>query len=432
VYNPRESPFSQIIRVWWPLAGSWLLMGLELPLVSLILARFPHPEIQLAAFGGIVFPLALIIEAPVIMILSASTALCRDWSAYRLIRNFIWILGGILTAVHFMVAFTPLYELIVIEVLHAPAPIVGPAQAGLQIMTPWTVAIAARRFLQGIVIRSGHTRLIVFGTLARMCVSACLLVSGLLWSGWPGITVATMAMVSGVLVEAGVIRVFVQPTLRALRNGPPDTELSISRLISFYVPLAATPLITLATLPIISGALSRMPQALPSLAVWPVLGGLTFVFRSVGFALQEVVIAFGQRPDFIRPLRRFAGGLACCTTGILLIIALTPLSTVWFESVAALNPELARLARNGLWVALLLPLFSPWESFFNGMLVQRGQTKRVTQAVGLYAIGSVFILGLGIFHGGLTGLYVGLTAVVFGLILQTLWLIRNSDSLGSG
>ena len=61
--------------MWWPLAGSWLLMGVELPLVVATVSRLANPEIHLAAYGGVVFPLSLLIEAPIIMILVASTAL---------------------------------------------------------------------------------------------------------------------------------------------------------------------------------------------------------------------------------------------------------------------------------------------------------------------------------------------------------------------
>jgi len=128
LHNQHGSPFSHIFRLWWPLAGSWLLMGLEIPLVAIILSRFSDPEIHLAAWGGVVFPLSLIIEAPIIMILSASTVLCKDGPAYVLLRNFIWVLGGILTILHMSVAFTPLYDLIVVNLLGVPTPIVQPAR----------------------------------------------------------------------------------------------------------------------------------------------------------------------------------------------------------------------------------------------------------------------------------------------------------------
>ena len=78
----RPLTLARIARVWWPLAASWLLMGAELPALSAVIARLPHPEINLAAYGGVVFPLALIIESPIIMLLAASTALCKDWASY--------------------------------------------------------------------------------------------------------------------------------------------------------------------------------------------------------------------------------------------------------------------------------------------------------------------------------------------------------------
>ena len=65
----------RVVRTWWPLAASWLLMASEQPVLSAIVARLAEPEINLAAWGGLVFPLALIIESPIIMLLSASTAL---------------------------------------------------------------------------------------------------------------------------------------------------------------------------------------------------------------------------------------------------------------------------------------------------------------------------------------------------------------------
>ena len=64
----------RIAQTWWPLAMSWMLMTVEGPAHSAIVARLASPEINLAAWGGIVFPISLIIESPVVMLLTASTA----------------------------------------------------------------------------------------------------------------------------------------------------------------------------------------------------------------------------------------------------------------------------------------------------------------------------------------------------------------------
>src|SRR5205085_2894887 len=43
---------------WWPLAVSWIFMGLELPAISAAMARMPLPTVSLAAYGGVVFPVS--------------------------------------------------------------------------------------------------------------------------------------------------------------------------------------------------------------------------------------------------------------------------------------------------------------------------------------------------------------------------------------
>lgn len=404
-----------------------MLMGLEFPLVTATVSRLGDPAVHLAAYGGVVFPLSLVIEAPVIMILVASTALCKDWLAYRLIRNFIVVLGSLLTVVHVVVAFTPVYGMIVQDVLGVPDVIVEPARIGLQCMTPWTLSIAVRRFLQGVVIRAGQTRLIGLGTLVRLFVSSAVLLGGLVLHSFPGIVVATVAMSSGAMVEAGFILLFVRPILHNLQKSPAHpSPLTLKQLSVFYWPLALTPLISLANLPIVSAAISRMPQAIESLAVWPVLGGLSFVFRSGGLAMQEVVVALYDRPHFLAPLKRFVAMISLCTSGMLFIIAATPLSTLWFEWGAALTPELTVLASTALWLMVIFPALSPWESFFQGQFVHRGVTSFITQAVCLYLTGSSIFLLVGVLYGQVIGLYVGLTAMLAGLGFQLWWLWRHS------
>src|SRR5207249_1017195 len=102
-----------VFAVWWPLAASWLLMGLELPLVSAVMARLRDPVTSLAAYGGVVFPLALMIESPIVMLLTASTAVSRDPDSYRLVRRFMFAAAGALTLLHGLVAFTPLFGIVV-------------------------------------------------------------------------------------------------------------------------------------------------------------------------------------------------------------------------------------------------------------------------------------------------------------------------------
>ena len=101
----------QVLKTWMPLVASWLLMSIELPAINAIIARLADPEINLAAYGGVVFPIALTIEAPVIMLLAASTALSRDWPSYQKLKKITLWMGGLLGGLHLLVAAAPIYDL---------------------------------------------------------------------------------------------------------------------------------------------------------------------------------------------------------------------------------------------------------------------------------------------------------------------------------
>lgn len=424
---PQITPSPSLRRVfvtWWPLAASWLLMSAEMPLLSAVVARLPEPEINLAAYGGIVFPLALIIESPIIMLLSASTALSKDWASYLRIRRFMMNTSAILTALHVLIAFTPLYDLLVVQIIGAPAEIVEPARLGLRIMLPWTWSIAYRRFNQGVLIRFGYSRTVGMGTVIRLSANAIVLFGSFLLGNIPGIVAASGAVAAGVVCEAVYAGLAVRPVLNsALRGAPPvESVLTWQAFYSFYIPLALTSLLSLLANPIGSAALSRMPLALESLAVWPVVTGLVFIFRSLGIAFNEVVVALLDEAGSSAMLRRFNLILSLATTVGLFLIAATPLSEIYFTRFTALSPELARLAQTGLWLALPLPALSVIQSWYQGAILFGRKTQAITESVIIFLITSGAVLGLGVAWGGTSGLNIGLAAISLSVLTQTAWL----------
>lgn len=403
-------------------------MGAEMPALSAIVARLPDPEINLAAYGGIVFPLSLIIESPIIMLLAASTALSRDWASYKKIRRFMNVTSAVLTALHILVAFTPLYDLIARQILGVPEPILEPGRIGLMIMTPWTWSIAYRRFNQGVLIRFDHSRAVGTGTIVRLSADLLVLGIGFFRGDIPGIIVASSAVTAGVICEALFVGIAVQPVLRhRLRPAPPvATPITLRSFLEFYIPLAMTSLLGLIVQPIGSAALSRMPLAIESLAAWPVVNGLAFMFRSLGIAYNEVVVALLDEPQAYRSLQRFTRGLAIVTTALLLLMAATPLSAIWFGKVSGLSPQLTSLAVNGLWLVLPTPALAVFQSWLQGAILHGRKTRGITESVILYLTACIILFGLGVVWQGAPGLYTALGVFVVAMGIQTLWLWRAS------
>ena len=431
-----ESPpsLTRIFSAWWPLAASWLFMGLELPFVSAVMARLANPEIHLAAYGGVVFPVALIIEAPIIMLLAASTALSKDERSYWKIHRFTMWAGGLLTLLHALLAFTPLFDLVIVQLLNPPPAIIEPSRIGFMIMLPWTWTIAYRRFNQGVLIRFGHSKAVTIGTATRFgaVVATVLLTTAI--GGLPGIVVATCAIAAGVSAEAAYTALRVRPVVRGPLHRAPEVDppLAWDAFYGFYIPLALTSLLLLLVQPIGSAAIARMPNALASLAAWPVLAGLLFMFRSLGYAYNEVVVAWLDDPTSLPFLRRFTIVLTAGTLTAMVLVAASPLADVWFVTVSGLSPELAALARQALWIGVLWAPLDVVRNYYQGTLVYGRRTRGITESVAVFLVVSGILLAAGVMAKVLPGLVVALFAFVSGTIAQIAWLWWRSRPVIAG
>jgi hypothetical protein len=435
--RPGGGPVTRavVVDAWWPLAASWLLMGLELPLVSAAIARLPEATRSLAAYGGVVMPLSLLIEAPIIMLLAASTALARDLPSYRIGARFMWSAGLVLTALHALLAFTPLFDVVVGGLLRPPPEVRDPARTGLMIMTPWTLAIGYRRYHQGVLIRFGRSRAVSVGTTIRLATIVAVLAAGAAAGSLPAIVVGSAATALGVIAEAVYAGFAVRPLLRGpVREVPAATgsaALTMRGFLRFYLPLSLTPLFLFVTMPLAAAAMGRMPRPLESLAAWPALNGLVLVVRSTGFALNEVVVALLDRPGAAAALGRFARRLGAATSVLLLALAATPLGGLWFAHVAGLPTALGALAAGALWLALPIPAATALQSLYQGSIVHARATRHVTESVAILLVATAVVLALGIAWQGVPGLYVAMAAAAVGNLAQLGWLMRRARSIAT-
>ena len=120
--------YRRIFRLWVPLAATWLMMSVEGPFLAAVIARLEEPTFNLAAYG-VAFAFAVIVEAPIIMILSAATALVRDWESFRKLRNFSYSLNLVVTFVMLLVLWRPIFSWISEDVLALPALAMSGAKA---------------------------------------------------------------------------------------------------------------------------------------------------------------------------------------------------------------------------------------------------------------------------------------------------------------
>lgn len=394
---------ARILRFWWPLASTWLLMAVEGATLAAILARLAMPTENLAAYG-VAFAFAIIIESPVILLMSASTALVRDAQGYRALARFTRRLNAGVTVAMVLLVVPPVWNAIG-RAIGLDPDVSSLVHGALLWLLPWPAAIGDRRFHQGLLIRGHRTGKVAVGTVARVTAMLSVALGLAAFSALPGASVAGAALSAGVITEMLVVRWMVRPVAgplreqaRALDDRVPEslTQRAIGR---FYLPLALTSLIALASQPIITFFMGQAPRPLESLAVLPVIHGLTFLFRALALSYQEVGIALlGDAGENLRAVRNVALGLMGAVAFVLGAIAFTPLSGVWLGRVAGLSPELASFARLPLQLYALLPALSVLQSWQRTLLVHGNNTGPLGPAtaveVGVLA-GMLAVLTLG-------------------------------------
>jgi progressive ankylosis protein len=379
-------PLSQrrIFLFWLPLAASWLLMSGEMPFVNAALARLNDAERMIAAFG-IVGSLSITIESPVIMLLATSTALAGTRQSYAMLRRYTQHLMLLTTLVHILIGWTSLFDVVVRGWMHVPEDLIEPVRLGMRLMIFWSAAIAWRRFLQGLLIRYGATRFVGQGTLVRLLASAGVATVLALSGRLPGIAVGAIALSVGVIVEALYAQRAAGHIIeRQFGPSAPQSEappLTYAGLVRFHAPLGTSTLLYLLTQPMISAAISRLPNPQPSLAAWAVAAGLLFVVRSPVMALPEVIIARIGAGAARSALRLFSlrVGLACLF--VLALVAFTPLGRLYFGSLIGIDPALTSLAVASVQAALLLPFMTALQNWFRGELTAARATPAITLAM---------------------------------------------------
>ena len=314
--------------------------------------------------------------------------------------------------------------------LETPEEVREPARLGLQIMTPWTWAIAYRRFQQGVLIRFEKAHAVSEGTVLRMLAVTATLLAGYHLTSLPGIVVGSSAIAVGVTSEAVYSGWRVRGVVGRLRSSPPAREpLNRGRFLAFYIPLAVTPLVMLLLQPAGAAAMGRMPREIDSLAAWTPVYTLAFVFRSVGMGFNEVVVALLREPGAPAVLRRFTWMLVLGTSGCLALVALTPLASLWFGQVQSIPPELVGFSVIGVLIAVPMPAYQALQSWYQGILVSERRTRPITEAVLIYGA----VAGAGCVAGAIlqpiAGLHWALGTFVVAGVVQTAWLHYRSIGL---
>ncbi|NOX18299.1 MAG: hypothetical protein GXO87_08460 [Chlorobi bacterium] len=424
-YDADGLTFKKIFYFWLPLAGTWLMMSVEGPFLAAVIARMAEPKINLAAYG-VSFAFALVVESPIIMIMSAATALVKSRNSYLKLRNFTYALNFLITGLMLVFLIPHIFYFITEKLIELPHNLAHLTYVAVALLLPWPGAIGYRRFFHGVLIKNGLTKRVAYTTVIRIFSMSATALTLYHFSALHGVYVGAISLSTGVTAEAIAARLFAAKIVKKILSEQSETDDPEYFFIGkFYYPLALTAMLSLGVNPIVTFFMGQSRMPIESLAVLPVINSLVFIFRSFGLSFQEVAIALmGEKGENYLKLKNFALAVGSAVTAALLLIAFSPAAEFWFETVSGLSEELARFAETPLMIMSLMPAFTFLISFQRSILVAANNTSPITFATLIEVSLIVLTMFVGIKYLDAYGIIAAISAYMLGRLGANIYLFK--------
>ena len=407
------------LTLWLPASVNLGMASLLAPAINALLARVLDPEASIAGFA-VALGIITIVALPQFRIQQLTLVFLHDQQALRSLRRFVAITAAVVGAISFVVALTPLAEVILEGVFAATGDLLSQARGALVTLSPLPVFMVARTHLHGAALRLGQARLVWLGTGlgagGAVAISAALMGAGVQGGAAAGAGTTLAAAVETALLLAathGLLR-------RELpAQSPLHLDSSLRAVTRFFAPLIFASILPSATTPVINAALARTAEPETSLAAFAIAIGLFQFLTILLWGAQPAILALLARGDGMRRIAVVTNGVA----GVVLVASLAaafvpPLSQAIIEDVSGARDRLAELSLLGLRVLAPLPLILVQEQIFASALMQVRRTRPILY-VNVWRLAALLaFVVLTLYVGGVPGVVVGAGAWAASLIVE--------------
>jgi hypothetical protein len=188
-----------------PLLVTSVLNHSRRPLTSAGVASAVLARASLAAWP-VAWGFVVLISGPAWSLQQLTTALATDRLAFRKIMRFSLGIGLLLSALLGLVAFTPLYDVVLGQVYNLSADLRSLARVPIQIMVVHPQLSAGASLLRGRLIRRGRTTTVRAAMLMGVAGLSLMLLLGVSRLSVTGVMLATVATLTGAAAELGWLR----------------------------------------------------------------------------------------------------------------------------------------------------------------------------------------------------------------------------------
>ncbi len=203
----------------------------------------------------------------------------------------------------------------------------------------------------------------------------------------------------------------------------------LGRTLLFFLPLAITSALMMASHSLISAGLARTINPVQSIAAYSVALNLAAIFEAPLIQARQMSLTLPRDRRSYGLIRRLSLTALLVSVGLELLIAFTPLGSLVFGRVLSVPGELLQQTIRNFWVLMLLPLVSGIRTFFQGVIIREKQTTSITVAMVIRIALMCALVYAFTRWGWVKGGYVGGVTLVTGVGLEMVFAIQKARRL---
>lgn len=187
----------------------------------------------------------------------------------------------------------------------------------------------------------------------------------------------------------------------------PSKPLSMKQISIFFLPLLLNVQLMSVSHSIINSALARLDDYVLALASFSVAMVVHLLFASPSYQNHTITIAVVRGPRSFRSMVIFVILIALYVSLMLNLIAYTSFGDFMLRNVLGVDANVAREARKAIAFMALLPFFTGFRGFFQGLVIRSRRTHLVTIATGIRVVAllAFIVLGRNWFNGAQLGAF---------------------------
>lgn len=199
-----------------------------------------------------------------------------------------------------------------------------------------------------------------------------------------------------------------------MNTGP----LTQKQIALFFFPLMLNVQLMSVSHTVINSALARLDDYVTALAGMSVALVIHLFIASPSYQNHTVTIAMVRGRNSMRSVLIFVVLVASYVAIMLSLIAFSPLGDLVLVRILGAPPEVAQAAREALYLLVLLPFFTGFRGFCQGLIIQARRTSLVSIATGVRVGGLFGLLALG--QEWFSGAQLGAFALVGCVMIETI------------